>query len=97
MGAILITFTGVRSALTDLVAVPIHVKYFASMRERMGRADDDLDAGGLKTVADVWARVAGDQSLPRTVRVAVNQEYADLEQRVKDGDEIAFFPPVTGG
>lgn len=63
----------------------------------MGRADDDLDADGLKTVADVWARVAGDQSLPQTVRVAVNQEYADLGRRVKDGDEIAFFPPVTGG
>lgn len=63
----------------------------------MGRADDDLDANGLKTVADVWARVSGNQSLPRTVRVAVNQEYADLAQQVKDGDEIAFLPPVTGG
>lgn len=77
--------------------MPIHVKYFAGMRDRMGRADDDIDADGLTTVADVWARVSGDQSLPRTVRVAVNQEYADLKQLVKDGDEIAFFPPVTGG
>lgn len=63
----------------------------------MGRTDDDLDSAGLTTVADVWARVSGDQPLPRTVRVAVNQEYADLKQLVKDGDEIAFFPPVTGG
>jgi molybdopterin synthase sulfur carrier subunit len=79
------------------LAVPIHVKYFAGMRDRMGRADDDIDADGLKTVADVWARVAGDEPLPRTVRVAVNLEYADLKHQVKDGDEIAFLPPVTGG
>ncbi len=63
----------------------------------MGRADDDIDADGLVTVADVWAQVSGNQPLPRTVRVAVNREYADLQQMVKDGDEIAFFPPVTGG
>ncbi len=77
--------------------MPIQIKYFAGMRDRMGRADDAIEADGLTTVADVWARVSGNQSLPRTVRVAVNQEYADLEQPVKDGDEIAFFPPVTGG
>lgn len=79
------------------LTVPIHVKYFAGIRDRMGRADDDIDADGLKTVADVWARVAGDEPLPRTVRVAVNLEYADLKHQVKDGDEIAFLPPVTGG
>jgi molybdopterin synthase sulfur carrier subunit len=32
-----------------------------------------------------------------TIRIAVNQEYVDLDHPIKPGDEIAFFPPVTGG
>ena len=75
----------------------IHVKYFASMRERMKCTDQDIDADGLTTVADVWARVSGDKSLPHGVLVAVNHEHTNMTHEVKDGDEVAFFPPVTGG
>lgn len=77
--------------------MPIHVKYFASLRERMGRAEDVVDAAGAATVADVWARVSEGQAVPGNVLVAVNMEYADLGHAVKDGDEVAFFPPITGG
>ncbi|MFQ5938014.1 MAG: MoaD/ThiS family protein [Acidiferrobacterales bacterium] len=75
----------------------IQVKYFAGMRERMRRVDDAVDAGGITTVADVWARVSGNKALPKTVLIAVNMEYTNLNHEVKDGDEVAFFPPVTGG
>lgn len=76
----------------------IHVRYFASLRERMGRASDILGAEpGILTVADVWARTSGRRELPDNTLVAVNMEYANLDHEVRDGDEVAFFPPVTGG
>lgn len=77
--------------------MPIHVKYFASLRERMGRAEDVVDALDVDTVADVWAHVSEGLELPSNVLVAVNMEYASPDHPVKDGDEVAFFPPITGG
>jgi molybdopterin synthase sulfur carrier subunit len=77
--------------------MPIHIKYFASLRERMGRHDDAIDSGNIETVADVWARVSGNKPMPVNTLVAVNMEYADMKRAVKEGDEVAFFPPVTGG
>lgn len=75
----------------------IRVRYFASFRERMGRPEDLLDAAGIDRVCDVWTRVAAGQSAPVNTLVAVNLEYADFDRVVRDGDEVAFFPPVTGG
>lgn len=75
----------------------IQVRYFASLRERMGRADDSVEPDGPLTVAEVWAQVSGGKPLPPSIRVAVNLEYTDVNREVKDGDEVAFFPPVTGG
>ena len=75
----------------------LHVRYFASLRERMGRAGESLDNVNAASVAEIWARVSRNQPLPANTLVAVNREYADVDRRVKDGDEVAFFPPVTGG
>lgn len=75
----------------------ITVKYFASLRETLGRDQDTLEADAVATVKDVWDRVAGPPLRPAQCLVAVNMEYADMEHPVKDGDEVAFFPPVTGG
>jgi molybdopterin synthase sulfur carrier subunit len=75
----------------------IHVKYFASLRDRLGRAEDRLDAAGEQTVAGIWAALWPDTPLPPNTLMAVNMEYAGPEQVVRDGDEAAFFPPVTGG
>jgi molybdopterin synthase sulfur carrier subunit len=77
--------------------VPIHVKYFASLRERMGRAGDVVPAEHARTVADVWTRVAGGKPMPSNTLIAVNLEYVDVRHAVREGDEVAFFPPVTGG
>jgi sulfur-carrier protein len=77
--------------------MPIHVKYFASLRERMGRAEETVDSARAANVAEVWAQVSEDQGLPANVLVAVNMEYADMQRPLRDGDEVAFFPPVTGG
>lgn len=75
----------------------IQVKYFASLRDRLGRAEDRLDAAAGLTVAEVWAMLWPGTPLPSNTLTAVNMEYAEPTQIVRDGDEVAFFPPVTGG
>ena len=74
----------------------ITVRFFASIRERLGKGEAVIDAGDIRTVADVWARAAG-VPLPARLLAAVNLEHARLESPVRDGDEVGFFPPVTGG
>lgn len=74
----------------------ITVKFFASLRERVGRAEQTLPAAGLRTATDVW-NAAVPEPAPAKTLVAVNQEYAAWDTAVRDGDEVAFFPPVTGG
>jgi molybdopterin synthase sulfur carrier subunit len=74
----------------------IKVRYFAGLREQLGREQEDLDAGGVATVRDVWKQVSA-QDLPANTLIAINQEYAKPGDAVVDGDEVAFFPPVTGG
>jgi len=79
--------------------------YFAWMRERMGRAEEDLALpSGIATVGALadWLRgrdAAGAAAFaqPGVVRAAVNQEFAQPSDPVHDGDDVAFFPPVTGG
>ncbi len=83
----------------------VKILYFASMRERMGRNEEDLAMPGkVSTVRELiaWlldrdAAGASAFAQPSLVRAAVNQEFAGLDTKVGDGDEIAFFPPVTGG
>jgi molybdopterin synthase sulfur carrier subunit len=74
----------------------VNVKFFASLRERMGVAERLVDVSADATVQDVWAAVS-DGPIEARVLVAVNRDYASPETRVRDGDEVAFFPPVTGG
>lgn len=75
----------------------ITVKYFASLAEDLGRREDRLDAGGGATVDDVWTALNASRRLPDNVLCAVNHEYVERSHPVADGDEVAFFPPVTGG
>lgn len=76
----------------------VTVRYFANLRERMGRADEKVALiGGQVTVADLWSQLSGGESLPPNILIAVNMEYKDASTVLKGGDEVAFFPPVTGG
>ncbi len=74
----------------------ITVRFFASIRERLGKEQEIIDSRGVSTVADVWERTVR-TALPESLLAAVNMEYARPDQPVRDGDEVAFFPPVTGG
>ena len=83
----------------------INVLYFAWMREHTGTASEQITLpDGAKTIGDLMpllmARSAGHALALKNmaaVRVAVNRNYGDLRTSVAAGDEIAFFPPVTGG
>ena len=76
----------------------ITVKYFASLRELLGRSEEALEINEGATVTDVWQRVSTDiRETPSNLLTAINMSYVKADARVSDGDEIAFFPPVTGG
>lgn len=75
----------------------INVKFFASLRETLGQDGCSLPADDMRCAADVWQAATQGQQLPASTLIAINMEYADAQQPVKDGDEVAFFPPVTGG
>lgn len=74
----------------------INVLIFASLSEQLGLSETKLDAASINTALDVWQALTSQQA-DEAVRVAINQEYADFSSTVKSGDEVAFFPPVTGG
>ena len=75
----------------------IQVKFFASLREQVGKAEVEVAEGLVTTVADVWNLSTTDLALPENTLMAVNMDYVDANHLVKSGDEVAFFPPVTGG
>ncbi|HEC84102.1 MAG: molybdopterin converting factor subunit 1 [Candidatus Parabeggiatoa sp. nov. 2] len=75
----------------------IIVKFFASLREEVGKSEVQMETPDSLTVAQVWAQVCDNAPLPAHVLMAVNMEYANQDAPVKNGDEVAFFPPVTGG
>ena len=74
----------------------ITVHYFASLRERLGRSQEEVPVAGISCAAEVWRRVSP-EPMPLNTLIAINQEYASADSPVKAGDEVAFFPPVTGG
>ena len=75
----------------------IEVKFFASLREQVGRSDTQLQADAPISVEQVWQQATEHMPMPDNTLCAVNMEYVDRQQAVSDGDEVAFFPPVTGG
>ncbi len=72
----------------------VHVRLFAGLRERAGWSERELD--GVETVADVWPALdLGDE--PPGVLYAVNKVYVPRDGPLRDGDEVALIPPVSGG
>ena len=82
----------------------IQLRYFASLRETLGIGEEQIElpenvsdlpalTRWLQQRGESWQNALADQRL----HVAVNQQIVSAESRVADGDEIAWFPPVTGG
>ena len=75
----------------------VKVRFFASLRERLGRTEEVVAFESGDTAGRIWAKVTGEAALPPHILIAVNQHYARSDSVVADGDEVAFLPPVTGG
>lgn len=75
----------------------VTVRFFASLREQIGTDNVCCDYTLGVTVAQLWKQAAGDFQMPSNTLCAVNMDYARPDTVIKDGDEVAFFPPVTGG
>lgn len=75
----------------------ISVRFFANLRETIGVTADTVEAQDVTSALDVWNKASRDAELPANIIVAVNMENVEVGHPVKDGDRVAFFPPVTGG
>ncbi len=83
----------------------IKILYFARIKEALGVAQESIDRpSGANDVAALtaWLRQRGaawqaELAPGKALRVAVNQALVGMDATIKDGDEIAYFPPVTGG
>ena len=81
------------------------ILYFAWLRTRAGVAEEDVALpADVRTAGELLAwlktRSAGHAEALKdlsVIRVAVNQDFARADHPVRDGDEVALFPPVTGG
>ena len=76
----------------------VHLKFFAQLREQLGDGHPtDLRAGA--TVASVWEHIVAEHpALAKVpVRFAVNERYVPDSHRLAQNDELAVFPPVSGG
>jgi len=76
----------------------VRLRFFAVLRERMGPEGERAVAAGT-TVGALWEMLVAEQTgledIP--VRFAVNERYVEPSHGLADGDEVAFFPPVSGG
>jgi len=82
----------------------LRLRYFASVRDLIGVAEEDRNLADVRTVGDVmkglrayYPALDAAVGAGKRVRVAVNQAFARDETPVEAGDEVALFPPVTGG
>ena len=87
------------------IKMKVKLFYFAKVREAIGIDREELDLGSnIKTVSDLIEVLKGRGShwqdmfsMSTTFRMAVNQEMVEATHKISVNDEVAFFPPITGG
>ena len=76
------------------------ILYFASLKENLNTSDEDLAFKSpvkISTIKKELIQKYGEHHFPKNILSAVNQEIASEDTLVNEADEVAFFPPVTGG
>ena len=79
----------------------IKLRFFASLRERLGRSEETREVPAGATVNTVWEALKHEypelEAIDNALAFAVAQEYVDRNHRLQNNDELAFIPPVSGG
>ena len=79
----------------------LSIRLFASLKERVGASQISIEVNQPATVSDLLDEVVrvypGIQPYLKTTLISVNREFASRSQPISQGDEIALFPPVSGG
>jgi molybdopterin converting factor subunit 1 len=79
----------------------VRLLYFAVLRDITGSSGTDLDVPEGTRAADVWQRLRNEYArladYTQPPMTAINESYASPESILRDGDELAFIPPVAGG
>lgn len=83
----------------------VHIVYFAWVREKIGKSEEDLDLpASVRTAGDLIKHLVtlGEEyeaafEFPDVIRVAVNQEHIEHDESIAGAREIGIFPPMTGG
>jgi len=79
----------------------INLRFFASLRERLGRSEETREVPPGATVRTVWEMLKREHpdlaTIERSLAFAVAQEYVDKDHPLQDNDELALIPPVSGG
>jgi sulfur-carrier protein len=83
----------------------VKLRYFAWVRERVGKAEEDVDPpAGIATVGELvaWLSQRDEQYAyafenPKVIRAAIDRTHVRADTRIAGAGEIAFFPPMTGG
>lgn len=100
----MLSFRGSRNLLSQATTEPtiaIHIRYFAILREHLGRGEEQLNVPVGTTAGAVFPIVTASQprlaGLQRSVMLMVNEDYVRGDHVLHNGDELAFIPPVSGG
>jgi molybdopterin synthase sulfur carrier subunit len=79
----------------------VTVRLFARLRDITGASELTRECASGATIQAVWHELAAEfpelAGYERSISSAVNADYARMDQRLNDGDEVAFLPPVSGG
>jgi len=79
----------------------VHLRFFASLRERLKMSTAERTLADGATVDALWTTLCRErpelEPLGASISFAVNREYVDRTHRLADGDEVALIPPVSGG
>jgi sulfur-carrier protein len=83
----------------------VKLRYFAWVRERIGKPEEDIDLpAGIATIDDLmrWLSGRGDEYAgvfdnPKVIRAAIDRAHVRADATISGAREIAFFPPMTGG
>ena len=77
----------------------LHIRYFAILKDQAGRTEEQIETPS-KTPAELYAELTACHGFtlpPNLIRVAIGDEFASMNDQLKDGDQVTFIPPVAGG